>query len=140
MVLHLGASVICSDLTFFCLLFPALYSIIIMYGSVPIRNMNANTNLRSSGTQNGAREITKDIDEQPEKLSDGEAVGKREMLPANKRRGQTEDVAGSPSPWASAKRCPHATAAGRRKTLPAHRRRGQHIRRSGGEAVRERTN
>jgi len=46
--------------------------------------MNAITSLRSNGTQTGAREITKDIDEQPKKLSDGEAVRKREMSPAHK--------------------------------------------------------
>ena len=39
--------------------------------------MNAITSLRSNGTQTGAREITKDIDEQPKKLSDGEAVRER---------------------------------------------------------------
>lgn len=39
--------------------------------------MNAITSLRSNGTQTGAREITKDIDEQPKKLSDGEAVAER---------------------------------------------------------------
>ena len=51
--------------------------------------MNAITNLRSNGTQNGAREITKDNDEQPKKLSDGEAVREREMFPRTKLRAGT---------------------------------------------------
>ena len=108
---------------------------------LPIRTMNANTDLRSSGTQNGAREITKDNDEQPKKLSDGEVMGKREMLPARNSRGQTEDVAGPSAPRSTCSRfdrhttSPAHKAPARHKPSPAHHRRGQHIRGSDGEAV-----